>query len=510
MKSRNKSGRRGFLKATASMAAVPFATDLRAGGTAPAVVSATRRDNRIAEENSRPGTVEWQLQYTSFDDPITLASYPLNRQLRSSAIEGFVTRNSVLPGETIDIMVSMAPAGEFRLDIYRMGYYGGAGGRHLASLGPFKSSPQPMPMMTMERLRECRWEKSATLQIPKEWPSGIYLGKLTRAEDYGAQSYVIFVVKEHRKTDLLCQTSDLTANAYNKWPGKNSMYDDGTPAVWYTGPNVRVSFDRPYAKYCQVVDAPGTVGSGSFLLWEFPLVYWLEQQEYDVTYGSNVDLHVDPGILKTAKVFLSVGHDEYWSRKMFDEVLKSRDEGLSLAFFSGNTIWNELVVYDSSVTGIPFRAYARKQDFGGEEAKLMGVKSYGSGYGDWIITKPDHWVYEGLGVSAGDRIRALIGWEYNGTPAAIAGLEVVASSPLTPRSNQWAKDQQHHAVVYPCSRGNRVFNAGTIWWPEGLSCPPGHIPARVGDMAGTLGVHRWVQRITSNVLNRMIKESPRL
>jgi hypothetical protein len=508
MKSKNNSGRRGFLKATAGAAAMPFAAELAAKGAAPALLRAIRKDNPIAQENSKPGTVEWQLQYTRFDDPITLASYPLNRQLRSSAIEGYVSKNSVLPGETIDLMVSMAPAGQFRLDVYRMGYYGGAGGRQMATLGPFKGGPQPMPMMTIERLRECKWEKSATLAIPKEWPSGVYLGKLSRSEDYGAQSYVIFVIKEHRKADLLYQTSDLTSNAYNKWPGKNSLYDDGTPEVWYTGPNVRVSFDRPYAKYCQVLDAPGTVGSGSFLLWEHPMVYWLEQQGYDVTYCSNVDLHVDPGILTGAKAFLSVGHDEYWSRKMFQEALRARHEGLSLAFLSGNTMFHEVIVYDSSVTGLPFRAYARKGYFAGEEQKLMGVKSGPNGYGDWVVTKPEHWIYEGLRLKAGDRIPGIIGWEYNWIPADIPGLEVVATSPLTPRNTEWAKDQQHHAVVYPCSKGNWVFNAGTIWWPEGLSCPPGHIPARVGDMAGTFGVNPLVQRITSNVLGRMIKDSP--
>ena len=111
------------------------------------------------------------------------------------------------------------------------------------------------------------------------------------------QSYIIFVVKEHRRSDVLCQVSDLTWQAYNKWPGNDSIYDDGTPNVWYTGPNVRVSFDRPYAKYCQVVDAPLSAGSGEFLLWEHPMVYWLEQQGYDVTYCSNLDLHLDSKIL---------------------------------------------------------------------------------------------------------------------------------------------------------------------------------------------------------------------
>jgi hypothetical protein len=503
--------RRSFLKAGAGMAALPLVEGKGMIAVPDHVRVNANRDNPIVEENSKAGTMEWQIQYTRFDNPVTLASYPLNREVRSSAIEGFASRNSVLPGETIDFMVSMAPAGRFVLDIYRMGYYNGSGGRHMARLGSFKASPQPMPMMTMERLRECNWEKSVTFTIPKEWPSGIYLGKLTRDDELPrAQSYLIFVVKEYRKTDVLCQTSDLTANAYNKWPGTNSLYDDGTPEVWYTGPHVRVSFDRPYAKYCQVVDAPGTVGSGEFLLWEHPMVFWLEQQGYDVKYCSGVDLHADPGILRTSKVFLSVGHDEYWSQQMFDEALKAREEGLSLAFFSGNTMWHKILFYDSSVTGQPYRAFARDdfaEGFGGGEAKLMGLKSGPNAYGDWVITKPEHWVYEGLAVKVGDKIPGLIGWEYNWTPADIPGLEVVASSPLYPRNTE-TKNQRHDAVVFPCSKGNWVFNAGTIWWTEGLSCPPGHVPARVSGMGGALGVHPWVQRMTSNVLNRMIKDSP--
>src|SRR5207253_2404012 len=129
-----------------------------------------------------------------------------------------------------------------------------------------------------------------------------------------------------------------------------------------------------------------------------------------------------------------------------------------------------------TVTGEPARAFARKVKFLDED-RLMGVRSYGSGYGDWIVTKPEHWVYEGTGLQAGDTIPALIGWEFHGTPADIPGLEVVASGPLTPRRSERLEDQRHAAVVYPCARGNWVFNAGTIWWSEGLACPPGHIPA---------------------------------
>ena len=473
-----------------------------------------KKGGLVASENIKPGTAEWQLQYTRFDDPITMASYPLIRNTRSSMIEGFVSKTSLYPGESIDFKISTDPASRFLIDIYRLGYYGGTGGRHMASLGSFSGRPQPVPLMTNERLRECAWETATTLTIPADWPSGVYLGKLTRDEAYGVQSYVIFVVKERRPSDILFQVSDLTWQAYNKWPGRDSLYDDGTTEVWYTGPNVRVSFDRPYAKYCQILDAPLSAGSGEFLLWEHPLSFWMEKEGYDVTYCSNLDLHLDPEILARSKVFISVGHDEYWSRKMFEEAIKARDNGLSFAFFSGNSISGEVNMFDSSVNGDPCRAFSRNKKFE-DEHLLLGNTSYGPGYGDWVIKNSGHWIYEGTGLEDGDNIPAMIGWEYHGPPYAdIENLvEVAGTAAWQFRDAATLKTgtnaELHSGIVYPGPNGNWVFNAGTIWWPEALSQPPGHIPAGYNPEMRTFGVNPHIQKITTNILNRMIKDSPR-
>jgi hypothetical protein len=492
--------RRELLKGAAAAGMAHTVTSVESFGK-----SSPGQDEGIVAENRKAGTVEWQLQYTGFDDPITMASYPLVRSLRSSTIEGYVSRTSLLPGEKLDFKVSTNPATNFLIDIYRMGYYGGTGGRHMVRLGSFTGKTQPVPMMTVERLRECNWETATTFTVPMDWPSGVYLGKLSREERFGNQSYVIFVVKERRRSDLLFQVSDLTWQSYNKWPGRDSLYDDGTTEVWYTGPNVRVSFDRPYAKYCQIIDAPLSTGSGEFLLWEHPMVYWLEQQGYGVTYCSNLDLHLDPEILSQSKVFLSVGHDEYWSPKMFEEAIKARDNGLSFAFFSGNSVKGQINFFDSSIDGKPCRAFSRAAPFADEE-RLMGVTSYGPGYGDWVVKNPSHWIYEGTELKSGDMIPAIIGWEYHGPPfASFKGLEVVAQSAM----HQAEMSNGHAAIVYPGPKGNWVFNAGTIWWSEGLSQPPGHIPAGHNPSMRTFGVNPHVQKITSNILSRMIQDSRR-
>jgi hypothetical protein len=496
--------RRGFLRAGSSAAAVAAA-----GAQTP------RRDNPIVAENRKPGTTHWQLQYTQFEYPAALQAMPLIRGLRSIAVEGFASRASAAAGESIEFKISTSAAANVLIDIYRMGYYGGKGGRHVLRLGSFKAQPQPMPPMTIERLRECAWETTAKLTIPKDWVSGVYLAKITREEPFGKQSYIILVVKDHRHTDLLFQVSDLTWQAYNKWPTRDSLYDDGGPDVWTSSTHVRVSFDRPYAKYCQIVDAPQTAGSGEFLLWEFPFCYWMEREGYDATYCSNLDLHFDPKILTSCRAFLSIAHDEYWSREMYNHVMDARERGVSLGFFSGNALCWEVEMYRSSIDGAPGRAYRRRRLFP-DEPQLMGTKSYGSGYGDWVVSKPNHWIYEKTGLAAGDAIPGLIGWEYHGTPASLPGLEVVAEAPLFPVRG-WDGDrittvrdhpQRHAAVVFPGPKGNWVFNAGTIWWPEGLSQPPGHIPAR-HSIAGTMGPDERVKRITRNVLDRFIRDSKR-
>ena len=44
-------------------------------------------------------------------------------------------------------------------------------------------------------------------------------------------------------------------------------------------------------------------------------------------------------LIKNHRVFLSVGHDEYWSGAQRANVEAARDAGVNLAFFSGNEVY---------------------------------------------------------------------------------------------------------------------------------------------------------------------------
>ena len=278
---------------------------------------------------------------------------------------------------------------------------------------------------------------------------------------------MVFIVRDDRPADILFQCSDNTWQAYNRWPDNYSVY---TAPEGNQGPWADVSFDRPYGKYCQIYDNPQSIGSGEYLCWEYPLAYWLEEHGYDVTYCSNADLLTPDHGLK-CKAFISVGHDEYWDMRQWHNVVAMRDGGVNLLFLSGNSVcW--VSPFKPSSDGRPNRITFRGGPFGGtykyaedrqeqhgpfpergpDEGYLMGARNVDpvNGGGDWIVTKPEHWIFEGTGVKKGDRIPGLIGWEYHGDPPDdLPGLEVVAAGTAFQGGT---RPQQWTATVYPGRR----------------------------------------------------------
>jgi hypothetical protein len=505
----SKANRREFLKGAVAAGTIAGISpdSLRAEDSSPATRPA-RLPDLIRTENEQPGTKDWLLTKTGVDP---------HTKHRCPWIEGYCSHTSIRAGERLSIMVSTNPASAFTIDIYRLGYYGGDGGRLMQRLGSFAGKIQPDPEIGTERLRECQWEPAVELAIPSDWPSGVYVGKLSAERD-GWQSYVIFIVRDDRPCDFLFQSSDATWLAYNRWPNQWALYDNGKKK-WYCGPNTRVSWDRPYGLYTVLEsDFSHSQGTGEYLLWEYPLSYWMEKEGYDVSYISNVDTHSDAAGLLRAKAFISIGHDEYWSRPMYDNMLEAVNKGVSAAFLSGDTCWG-LIPFLPSSGGVAHRVitrigqfgplepvavrkypeYALFKEFAPTEANLIGARNVFPycGVQDWICTDEKHWIYDGTGMMNGDAISNIVGWEWMGSPADIPGLSVVAQGEMTYGSDRGT----YTATAYPGPNDNWVFNASTIWWGVGLSAPPGFVTPKVYGLSPS-GPDPRVQQITANLLNR--------
>src|SRR5579884_901916 len=254
--------------------------------------------NPIQIENSKAGTPGWN---------------DFSADLAPDTLSGFGSKISVNHGDSIDFYVTTT-APSFKIDIFRTGYYGGVGARLITSLGSFpgvhQAVPTPDPVTGM--ISCSNWTKTTTLTIPSDWVTGVYLAKLTSST--GKSSFIFFVVRDdggHEAIDF--QTSVTTYEAYNVWGG-TSLYNNNTNGKIYPYTHAtKVSFDRPF-------NSGDSNGAGHYFFWEYKFVYWAESQGFDLTYTTDVDTDTNVNPLTNHKAFLSVGHDEYWSAGMRQNV----------------------------------------------------------------------------------------------------------------------------------------------------------------------------------------------
>jgi hypothetical protein len=270
----------------------------------------------------------------------------------SANIQGYATQMSVNKGETVDFKV-ITDSPDYRLDVYRTGYYGGLGARKITTLQPSAALPQTQPPCLTDptvALVDCgNWAVSASWAVPADAVSGVYIAKLVREDATAGSNQIFFVVRDDNGfSDILLQTSDATWQAYNKYGG-SSLYSSTVSPPRAN----KVSYNRPFTtRCCSCCD--GSVESWFFDS-EYPMIRWIEANGYDVSYTTNVDTTIRPAEILEHRIFTSSGHDEYWSNEMRDNVEAARDSGVNLTFFSGNEVFWKTRWESALGTGTPFR-----------------------------------------------------------------------------------------------------------------------------------------------------------
>lgn len=170
-------------------------------------------------------------------------------------------------------------------------------------------------------------------------------------------SHVYFVVRDDvRQADILFQTIDTTSRAYNTYAAPSTYgvlplrhHNFSLPAGWGDRRAYKVSYNAPLI-------TRDTRAVNMVFNSEFPAIRWLERHGYDVQYWTGVDAHVrGREIRKRARVYLSVGHDEYWSGEQRSHVEAARDEGVNLIFWSGNEVYWKVRWETSPVDGQTMR-----------------------------------------------------------------------------------------------------------------------------------------------------------
>jgi len=288
--------------------------------TTTAFGSCSAPANAIEAENCLPGNPSSQWDVNGAGD---------------LSIQGFATDISFNPGQVINFKVD-TDATAYTIEIYRIGYYGGMGARLITIINPFVQLPQSQPACLTDAstgLVDCgNWAISASWQVPANATSGIYFAHLVRS-DTGGDSHIVFVVRNDAGSSaILFQTADETWEAYNGYDGA-SLY--GPSDVFdLTQRAYKVSYNRPFVtRGFSQESATWVFGA------EYPMVRWLERNGYDVSYFTGVDAARNGNLILNHKLYLSVGHDEYWTGPHRANVEAARNAGVNLAFFSGNEVF---------------------------------------------------------------------------------------------------------------------------------------------------------------------------
>jgi hypothetical protein len=299
--------------------------------------AATGCGNPVQCENLNTGSTVWQVN--------TTARYGLT-------LTGYSAAPSVARGAAIEFYIR-AP-GPYLIQIIRLGYYQGQGGRILDSVSKASGQSQPacrwLLAGTPNEYYSCdNWSQPVSYTIPPTWVSGVYLALLTaKTATDTFQYYIPFVVRDdNRHADFLYQEAVATDQAYNGFydgaftppspsfaltMSNTSLYSIGNLANFDHNPaNVvyKVSFDRPY----------GRVDGMALYRYEQPFIYWLEKNGYDVVYATDIDTHEGHEALTRYKGLLIAGHSEYWSKQMYDSFLVARNAGVNIAFFGGDSVY---------------------------------------------------------------------------------------------------------------------------------------------------------------------------
>ncbi|CAN7740190.1 DUF4082 domain-containing protein [Rhizobium leguminosarum] len=274
----------------------------------------------------------------------------------STNIEGFATDISVDNGKTVSFKINTNST-NYRIDIYRLGYYGGMGARKVATMqhSGLQTQPNPLRNATTGTVDAGNWAVSASWTVPDDAVSGVYIAKLVRQDGTSGENQIPFIVRDDAsQSDIVFQTADETWQAYNGWGGANLYGGNGPATGQGAGRAYAVSYNRPIATRGGV----GTYAGPQDYLFgaEYAGIYWLEQNGYDVSYMSGVDADRYGSLLLNHKTYIDAGHDEYWSGQQRTNVEAARDAGVNLMFWSGNEVyWRTRWGNAYSADGTPYR-----------------------------------------------------------------------------------------------------------------------------------------------------------
>jgi hypothetical protein len=290
----------------------------------------TGTPNAIVAENQKAGT--------------PMSVWWVNPGQDSTNLEGFTTQMGTNVGGTVQFKIdNLTGNPNYTISIYRLGYYGGDGARLITTLNHTGTSvvvqPAALTNAATGEVDAGNWSVTDSWTVPADAVSGVYIANVTE----GGQVFQIpFVISNPSDSSaIIFQTNDQTWQAYNGWGGAD-VYGGNGPGA--NGSAYAVSYNRPIVtRDAGTLETGRESGTSNDMVFsaEFPTIYWLEQNGYDVSYisGEQLATATSDAVLLNHQVYMDSGHDEYWTDQQYQNVLAAGQAGVNLMFLSGNEIY---------------------------------------------------------------------------------------------------------------------------------------------------------------------------
>jgi hypothetical protein len=402
-------------------------------------------------------------------------------------VTGYCWPQTVEPGESLGLHLSSSGGRPVRIEVARCGWK-----REVVLADdavPAEDHPTPLDAAQLG----CGWPVARTITPEASWRSGYYEVVLEIDVDGKVRrDHAFFVLRPAvgaPTAPILLALATDTWHAYNDFGGRN-LYTGATRVSLQRpmergylykppGHGRRVTTTHPpdpemhaHVGYLRQNHLSPWAGSAGWPDWELPFLQWAEREGYAIDVVTNPDLEDHPQLLDHYPLYLSIGHDEYWSMGMRDTVEAHIARGGHAAFLSGNTSFWQVRFEDRTPEGpagtmVGYKGMFKKDPvwdtdrigeltsfwsepaIGRPENQMTGVSFSRGGYhrigkritngaGGYTVHRPDHWLFDGTGIGYGDVLGAgatTVGYECDGCALTyVDGLPVPTHEDGTPES----------------------------------------------------------------------------
>ncbi|RAH14099.1 MAG: hypothetical protein CMB56_006635 [Methanobacteriota archaeon] len=417
----------------------------------------------IKIENQNLGSYDWKI--------------PRGKEA-NEMLQGYLRPQYIKCGEQLSFHTSSKiDSCKFIIRIYRLGWYNGAGAKQVYRSSELSTKNHGFWTKDngfneennfSNHIEGMDWPSSFKIQIPDNWISGIYIAKfsLTHTDPSLEKSYIHpfwICSPKNNGIKIAVVNSLISSQCRNWWGGENAVsITDRSNEIFSDDKSIKtLSFNRPHYN----------PRGGDALRWNYPLIKWLEKNNIDIAFHTDLELENDTSLLDNYTHIITSGPTRYWTEKIEDAYKNTVECGnhlIHLGSEAGQYIvrlekdkqgFYEKVVLSDNIDDPNIGPRLENKFF----STTVSGKNKNPPWNNYNISREFLKIFS-IPKPVTNNVEGLIGLSWDKSKK-IKGLKVVSKNKIKQKmfSNSYANS---HILEFP-SKG-RIFNAGVSNWTWAL------------------------------------------